>query len=138
MSMEIKVKLPKAAARHNSIMVFVDRLSKKVHLVPTTEALDAHVFAVLFVNNLVQLLGLRATLIANRGSQFHDKFWESTCELLSKDKRMSSAFHPQTDGQTERTNCRRCLEPMWATSMTIGMKNLCVLSLPSITPGKRQ
>ena len=105
MSMDFIVKLPKTAAGHDSILVFVDRLTKMVHLVPTTEALDARGFAVLFVNNVVRLHGLPATLISDRGPQFNNKFWESTCELLGMDKRMSSAFHPQTDGQTERTNC---------------------------------
>ena len=62
------------------------------------------------MNIVVRLHGLPATLISDRGPQFNNNFWAHTCELLGMDKRMSSAFHPQTDGQTERTN--RTLEEM--------------------------
>ena len=81
-----------------------------VHLVPTTESLNARSFAALFVNNVVRLHGLPATLISDRGPQFNNNFWAHMCELLGMDKRMSNTFHPQTDGQTERTN--RTLEEM--------------------------
>ena len=72
-----------------------------VHLVSTTESLNARSFAALFVNNVVRLHGLPATLISDRGPQFNN-FWAHTCELLGMDKRMSSAFHPQTEGQPGR------------------------------------
>jgi hypothetical protein len=109
-SMDLIVKLPTTADGHDSILVFVDRLSRMVHLVPTTESLNARSFAALFVNNVVRLHGLPATFISDRGPQFNNNFWAHTCELLGMDKRMYSAFHPQTDGQTERTN--RTLEEM--------------------------
>lgn len=109
-SMDLIVKLPTTAAGYDSILVFVDRLSKMVHFVPTTETLNAQGFAVLFVNNVVRLHGLPRTLISDRGPQFNNKFWEKVCEILGMDKRMSSAYHPHTDGQTERTN--RTLEEM--------------------------
>jgi len=109
-SMDLIVKLPTTAAGHDSILVFVDRLSKMVHFVPTVEALNAQDFAVLFVANVVKLHGLPRTLISDRGPQFNNKFWEKVCEILGMDKRMSSAYHPHTDGQTERTN--RTLEEM--------------------------
>ena len=101
--MDLIVKLPTTADGHDSILVFVDRLSKMVHLVPTTESLNARSFAALYVNNVARLHGLPATLISDREPQFSN-FWAHTCELLGMDKRMSSAFHPQTDGgQTGRT-----------------------------------
>ena len=73
-------------------------------------ALNAKSFAALFMTNVVRLHGLPATLISDREPQFNNIFWAHTCELLGMDKRMSSAFHPQTDGQTERAN--RMLEEM--------------------------
>ena len=76
-----------------------------VHLVPTTESLNARSFAALFVNNAVRLHGLPAILISGRGLQYNNIFWAHTCGFLGMDKRMSIPFHPQTDGQTERTNC---------------------------------
>ena len=104
-SMDLIVKLPTTADGHDSNLVFVDRLSKMVHLVPTTESLNARSFAALFVNNAVRLHGLPAILISGRGLQYNNIFWAHTCGFLGMDKRMSIPFHPQTDGQTERTNC---------------------------------
>ena len=74
MSMDLIVKLPTTAGNHNSILVFVDRLSKMVHLVPTTESLNARSFAALFMNNVVRLHGLPATLISDRGPQYNQLF----------------------------------------------------------------
>ena len=113
--MDLIVKLPTTADGHDSISVFVDRLSKMVHIVPTTESLNARSFAALFVNNVVRLHrlhGLPATLISDRGPQFNNNFWAHTCELLGMDKRMSSAFHPQTEGRrsVRIARWRRCLE----------------------------
>ena len=110
-SMHLIVKLPTTAAGHNSNLVFVDRLSKMVHLVPTTEFLNAISFADLFVNIVVRLHGMPAIHVSDRVPQFNNNFWAHTCELLGMDKRMSSAFHPQTDGQTEHTYCtlEKCL-----------------------------
>jgi len=111
-SMDLIVKLPTTADGHDSILVFVDRLSKIVHLVPTTESLNARSFAALFVNNVVRLHGLPATLISDRGPQFNNNVWAHTCELLGMDKRMSSAFHPQTEDRrrVQTARWRRCLE----------------------------
>ena len=92
-SMDLIVKLPTTADGHDSILVFVDRLSKMVHLMPTTESLNARSFAALFVNNVVRLHGLPATLISGRGLQYNSSFWAHTCELLGI-KWMTSAFHP--------------------------------------------
>ncbi len=109
-SMDLIVKLPTTAAGYDSIQVFVDILRKMVHSVPTNETLTAQGFVVLFVNNVVRLHGLTRTLISDCGPQFNDKFWEKVCEILGTDKRMSSAYHPHTDGQTDRTI--RTLEEM--------------------------
>ncbi len=82
--MDLIVKLPTMAAGYDSILVFVDRLSKMVHFVPTTETLNAQGFDVLFVNNVVRLHGLPRTLISDRGPQFNNIFWEEVCEILGK------------------------------------------------------
>jgi transposase InsO family protein len=78
-------------------------------------------------------------LISDRGPQFNNNFWAHACELLGMDKRMSSAFHPQTDGQTERTN--RTLEEMLRAYISlehdVGMLSWCVLSSQSTTPGRK-
>ena len=85
------------------VLVFVDRLSKMRHLVPTTsmevnEACDA------FYNSVWKLHGLPDILVSDRGSQFTSDVWEALCKRLRIDTRMSTGYHPQTDGQTERFN----------------------------------
>ena len=88
----------------------VDRLSKMVHLVPCNESMTAPEFARLFVQHVVRAHGLPSSIISDRGTHWNNKFWEHVCALLGMDRCMSSAFHPQTDGQTERMN--RVVEEM--------------------------
>jgi hypothetical protein len=104
------VKLPRTACGYDSILVFVDRLTKMVHLVPTTESLDAEGFAKLFLMHVVRAHGMPREVVSDRGPQFNNKFWEHVCQRLRLDRRMSSAYHPQTNGQTERMN--RVIEEM--------------------------
>jgi hypothetical protein len=102
-SMDMIVKLPTVRG-HDSILVFVDRLTKYVHLVPTTEALKAKGFARLFINHVFANHGLPRTLISDRGTVWNNKFWLHVSKMLRVKHLMSTAYHPQTDGQTERTN----------------------------------
>ncbi len=85
------------------ILVFVDRLTKMRHLVPTT-SMEAEEAATLFYQNVWKLHGLPDILVSDRGSQFTSDFWEALCKRLKIDTRMSTGYHPQTDGQTERFN----------------------------------
>ena len=109
-SFDLIVKLPKTSRGNDSICVFVDRLSKMVHLAPCKESMKAPGFARLFVWNVYRLHGLPKTLISDRGTHWNNQFWHGVCELLGVEHRMSTAYHPQTDGQTERVN--RTLEDM--------------------------
>jgi transposase InsO family protein len=56
------------------------------------------------MDGIVRLHGLPEEIVSNRGPQFASKFWRRLFELLGDDIRLSSAFHPKIDGQTERTN----------------------------------
>ena len=109
-SVDFVVKLPLTHRGHDTILVCVDRLSKMVHLVPTVESTSAAEFARLFVENVVKLHGVPESIISDRGPQFASVFWEQVCKLLRIKRAMSSAYHPETDGQTERTN--RVVEEM--------------------------
>jgi hypothetical protein len=104
------VKLPRTPCGYDSILVFIDRLSKMVHLVPTTQSLDAEGFARLFIMHVVRAHGMPRDVVSDRGPQFNNKFWEHVCQRLRLDRKMSSAYHPQTNGQTERIN--RVIEEM--------------------------
>ncbi len=103
-SMDMIVKLPTTPRGHDSILVFVDRLTKYVHFVPTTESLSAKGFARLFIQHVFANHGMPSTLISDRGAVWNNKFWKHVCKIMKVKHHMSTAYHPQTDGQTERTN----------------------------------
>jgi transposase InsO family protein len=88
----------------NSILVVVDRLTKMAHFTPCSKSITAEETAQLILDGIVRLHGLPEEIVSDRGPQFASKFWHRLFELLGVDIRLSSAFHPETDGQTERTN----------------------------------
>ncbi len=95
---------------YDSICVFVDRLTKMVHLAPTTKTITAEGTAFLLFDKVVKLHGEPETLITDRQSVFAGAFLPHYARLLGTQTRLTTAFHPQTDGQTERMN--RVLEDM--------------------------
>jgi transposase InsO family protein len=88
----------------DAIWVVVDRLTKERHLVPCRTDVDAKELANLFIAHIFRLHGLPLTIISDRGPQFAALFWKNPCRRLGIQPRLSTAFHPQTDGQTERMN----------------------------------
>ena len=94
--------LPCTDTGFDAVMVVVDRLSKLVHFIPTTTTATAVDTARLFVDNIVKAHGLPATIVSDRDSKFTSKFWQAVCKLWGIKQGMSTSFHPQTDGQTER------------------------------------
>jgi hypothetical protein len=103
-SMDSIVKLPVTARGHDSICVFVDRLTKMVHFVPCKEKLSAKGFAELNVDHVFRYHGLSEEFSFDRDSRFTSEFWKGVTELLGTRLCVTSSFHPQTDGQTERVN----------------------------------
>jgi hypothetical protein len=103
-SMDLIIKLPVTARGHDSICVFVDRLTKMVHFMPCKEKLSAKGFAELYVDNVFRYHGLSEEFISDRDSRFTSEFWKGVTELLGTRLCVSSSFNPQTDGQTERVN----------------------------------
>ena len=87
---------------YTAIAVFVDRLTKMVHFAPCTKEVTAPQYAKLFVDHVFKLHGLPEVLISDRDPRFSSRFWRSLFDLLGTQIRMSTAFHPQTDGQSER------------------------------------
>jgi len=85
-------------------------LIKQVHFIATTTDVDAPEFATLFFDNVVRLHGVPDDIVSDRGSLFTSEFWTCVCQKLGIQRKLSTAFHPQTDGQTERAN--RVLEDM--------------------------
>jgi transposase InsO family protein len=86
-----------------TIWVIVDRFTKMAHFVALREKTAAAV-ARQFVNHIWKLHGLPDDIVSDRDTAFTSKFWKEVMTFLGIKQRMSTAFHPQTDGQTERVN----------------------------------
>ncbi|KAL1925480.1 uncharacterized protein VTP21DRAFT_363 [Calcarisporiella thermophila] len=89
---------------YDAILVFVDRLTKMTHLVPTSKTATAATIARLYFDHVFKLHGLAETIISDRDPRFTANFWKELHRLLGTKLNFSTAFHPQSDGQTERTN----------------------------------
>jgi transposase InsO family protein len=88
--------------------VVVDRFTKYAHFYPLMHPFTAQSVASVFLDNLVKLHGVPKSIISDRDKVFTSNFWKALFSSLQVSLRMSSAYHPQTDGQTERVN--QCLE----------------------------
>ena len=86
------------------IAVFTDRLGKGVVLAACHSTITSEEFAKLFITSYYGLHGLPTAMVSDRGSQFIGQAWGTVCKLLKINRRLSTAFHPQTDGSTERAN----------------------------------
>lgn len=95
---------------HDAILVCVDKLSKMAHFIATVTTVTAEETSRLFIDNVFKHHGLPEKLISDRDTRFTSRFWAALCHILGTRQAMSTAFHPQTDGQTERVN--RILEDM--------------------------
>jgi transposase InsO family protein len=101
--MDFVVGLPESEG-FNAIWVVVDRLTKMRHLVPCTDTVDGKKLGEMYVKEVFRLHGLPETIVSDRGPQFASEFWRHICDRLGIERRLSTAFHPQSDGQTERVN----------------------------------
>jgi transposase InsO family protein len=101
--MDFIVKLPLSQG-FDSILVIIDLLSKATHFIPCNETMTAKDLAKIFRREFFRLHGLPDRIISDRGTLFTSEFWQSFMQLLNITSAMSTAFHPQTDGQTERMN----------------------------------
>lgn len=88
----------------NSINVVVDQFSKMIVISPCRKDITAEETATLFMNNVWKRFGLPEKIISDRGPQFASKVTQSICKALNIRSALSTAFHPQTDGSTERVN----------------------------------
>ena len=89
---------------YDAILVIVDRFTKIARYVPVRKTIDAPELADTLIKAWVKDFGLPDSIVSDRGSVFTAKFWSSLCYYLKIKRRLSTAFHPQTDGQTERQN----------------------------------
>jgi hypothetical protein len=128
-SMDFVVALPKTLDGNDAIMVVVDRLSKMAHFIPATTDMTAEGCARLFFDEVFRLHGLPTSVVSDRDPKFTSVFWRSLFQLTGTKLAMSTAYHPQTDGQTERLN--RTLEEMLRSYVSYDMRDWDVL-LPAV------
>ena len=89
---------------YDSILVMIDRLMKMVHCEPVKVIIDAPGIAEVILDMVVRHHGLFDSIMSDRGSLFTSKFWSLLCYFPGIKRKLSTAFHPQTNGQTERQN----------------------------------
>ena len=101
--MDFIIGLPESAG-YTKIWVIVDRFSKMAHFIPLTTEVPIEQLALMFLKEIWRYHGLPESIISDRDSRFTSKFWTSLMKLLGVKLNVSTAFHPETDGQTERVN----------------------------------
>ena len=102
MSLDLLGPLPTTAARHNMLLVCVCRLTKQVVLRPTTTTATAADTASIFLSAIFAEHGMPTSIVSDRDTRFTSAFWQYVMRTLGSHLAMSSPFHPQTDGQSER------------------------------------
>nr|ABA97341.1 retrotransposon protein, putative, Ty3-gypsy subclass [Oryza sativa Japonica Group] len=102
--MDFITSLPRTSSGHDSIWVIVDRLTKVAHFIPVKTTYSGSRLAELYMARIVCLHGVPKKIVSDRGSQFTSNFWKKLQEEMGSKLNFSTAYHPQTDGQTERVN----------------------------------
>ena len=101
--MDFVTGLPRSFKKFDSIWVIVDTLTKLAHFFPVRSDYTAEEYPKLYLKEIVRLHGVPISIISDRGAQFTAKFWKSFKRSLGTQVNLSTAFHPQTDGQAKRT-----------------------------------
>jgi hypothetical protein len=103
-SLDFITELPTTLTGFDAILVVVDKCSKLIHCTPTTTTCTARDTALLFFREIVRHHGLPTSIISDRDPRFTSSFWSELWKLLGTTLDKSTAYHPETDGQTERAN----------------------------------
>ncbi|WVZ89889.1 hypothetical protein U9M48_036238 [Paspalum notatum var. saurae] len=96
--------LPKTRDGYDSIWVIVDRLTKSAHFLPVRTRYPVEKYTELYLTRIVCLHDVPTTIVSDRGSQFTAQFWRALHEAMGTNLHHSTAYHPQTGGQTKRVN----------------------------------
>src|SRR4051812_15161432 len=96
--------LPRTKAGYDSIWVVVDRLTKVAHFIPVKTTYTSAKLAKIYMTRIICLHGVPRSIVSDTGTQFTSRFWRQLHGTLGTRLEFSTAFHPQTDGHTERVN----------------------------------
>ena len=102
-TMDFITKLPKTTGGLDTIWVIVDRLTESAHFLPIKETDKMEKLTRTYIREIVRLHGVPLSIISDRDSRFTSRFWLSLQSSLGTRLDMSTTYHPQTDGQSERT-----------------------------------
>ncbi|GKA00836.1 putative reverse transcriptase domain-containing protein, partial [Tanacetum coccineum] len=102
-TMDFVTKLPKTSNGHDTIWVIVDRLTKSTHFIPTKATDSMETLTRLYIKEIVSRHGVSISIISDRDSHFTSRFCQSMQSALGTQLDMSTTYHPETDGQSERT-----------------------------------
>ncbi|GJX27197.1 putative reverse transcriptase domain-containing protein [Tanacetum coccineum] len=112
-TMDFVTKLPKSSSGHDTIWVVVDRLTKSAHFLPIREDYKTEKLAKIYTNEIVARHGVPVSIISDRDGRFTSHLWQAFQEALGTRLDMSTAYHPQTDGQMVRFGKKEKLAPRY-------------------------
>ena len=101
--MDFVVGLPRTQRGNDAVWVIVDRLTKSTHFIPMCTSDSVERLAKLYIREIVRLHGVPVTIVSDRDPRFTARLWQSLQEALGTKLTLSTAYHPQTDGQSECT-----------------------------------
>ncbi|KAL6573208.1 hypothetical protein OROMI_012824 [Orobanche minor] len=102
-TMDFVVGLPRTMRKNDAIWVIVDRLTKSSHFLPVRMTYGMEQYARIYIREIMRLHGVPVSIVSDRDPRFTSKFWKSLQSALGTKLNFSTAYHPQTDGQSERT-----------------------------------
>ena len=102
-SMDFITKLPRSPSGHDSIWVIIDRLTKSAHFLPISEDYRVEKLARIYTEEIICRHGIPRDIISDRDGRFTSRLWQTFQSAMGTQLNLSTAFHPQSDGQTERT-----------------------------------
>ena len=101
--MEFVTHLPRTQQKRDVVWVIVDRLKKSAHFLAVQMTLTLERFFRLYIREIVRLHGVPVSIVSDRDPRLTTHFWKSFQKAMGTRLTMSTAFHPQTDGQSEKT-----------------------------------
>ena len=101
--MDFVTHLPLTSRAHDAVWVIVDQLTKLAHFLAVRMTFTLEKFYRLYIWEIIRLHGVLVAIVSYRDPRFTAHFWESFQQALGTRLMMSTTFHPQTDGQLERT-----------------------------------